>query len=88
MATFYSFIMIRSIFFDNADLALLTLGGLLINFGPRRWQAPYQVFVALACTWMRAGSPGFESGVEGLSAHFMSMLVPVAESAGSIHVAL
>jgi hypothetical protein len=33
------------IFAANADLSLITLGGLLINFKSRKWQACYQVLV-------------------------------------------
>lgn len=45
LATFYTYVRIHTIFMDNLDLTLITLGGLLINFKSRRWQLAYQIGV-------------------------------------------
>lgn len=45
LSTFYSYYFIGEIFLASLDLALLALGGLLINFYSRNWQIGYQVIV-------------------------------------------
>ena len=57
LATCIGYFRSYKIFFENSDLMLLALGGLVVNFGPRAYHGPYQVFAMLYCTWLRMGSP-------------------------------
>lgn len=89
LATFIGYIRIYTIFFENADLMLLALGGLIINFGPKKFHGPYQVFAMLYNTWLRMGSPDLltetfvgdyvsqnvTDTVEGIGASVMSLFM-------------
>lgn len=99
LATFIGYIRIYEIFFENSDLMLLALGGLIINFGPKKFHGAYQVLAMLYCTWLRAGSPDLMTetfvgdyvpqnvtdAVEGIGASVMSMFVT---DSGVMHSAL
>jgi len=53
--TFYSFIQIGYIFFDNFDLTLLVLAGLVINFTPKWMQHAYQMVLFVVFNSRRYG---------------------------------
>lgn len=55
LATFYSFVRIGDVFLTSPDLVLLTLGGVVLNFGPVWLQWSYQFVVAATLCAMREG---------------------------------
>ncbi|KAJ3176550.1 hypothetical protein HK101_010424 [Irineochytrium annulatum] len=55
MGTFYGFVNVGHLFWENPDLTLITLGGLIINFWDREMQVGYQIAVALLLNAARMG---------------------------------
>jgi len=55
LATFYGFYNVFGIFFRNLDLTLLTMIGLLLNFGSTKFQLAYQFFVMALLNAARYG---------------------------------
>lgn len=55
MGTFYGFASIWPTFFRNLDLTLITLGGLIVNFGSWELQWGYQIAVMMLLNASRSG---------------------------------
>lgn len=56
MATFWSIFLMRAVFLESLDLALITIGGMVLNFKSVRIQHAYQVGVMATLLAMRHGA--------------------------------
>ncbi|KAJ3109374.1 hypothetical protein HDU96_007239 [Phlyctochytrium bullatum] len=81
MGTFYGFMNIGHIFWNNPDLTLITLGGLIINFQKLPIQVGYQVAVCLLLNASRLGLDfGTVAGMPFLYVGKNPALAPVAHA--------